>query len=149
MGQSYEIYNLITSPSLQINSRFVPYFRLPDQVVPTGIVQFESFKLSNKGTMMGEIGFKFATHKLHLNANSSIATLDSSEISLKNPWSLTFEDVTIVNKVNGRMYELEFNSRQVSITFIQKLYVHKGVPDQWHFDYKAALHGKDHTELHG
>ena len=43
MGQSYEIYNLITSSTLQINSRFVPYFRLPEQVVPTG-------------TMMGELG---------------------------------------------------------------------------------------------
>ena len=43
MGQSYEIYNLITSPALQINSRFVPYFRLPNQIVPTG-------------TMMGELG---------------------------------------------------------------------------------------------
>ena len=43
---SYEIYNLITAPQLQINSRFTPYFRRPDQIVPTG-------------TMMGEIGNSF------------------------------------------------------------------------------------------
>jgi hypothetical protein len=43
MGQSFEIYNLISSPDLQINSRFIPYYKTAGQVVPTG-------------TMMGELG---------------------------------------------------------------------------------------------
>ena len=32
MGQSHEIYNLITSSNLQINSRFVSYYKTPFQV---------------------------------------------------------------------------------------------------------------------
>ena len=43
MGQSYEVYNILTTSTLQVNSRFIPYYKSVGQIVPTG-------------TMMGEIG---------------------------------------------------------------------------------------------
>lgn len=43
MGESFEIYNLVTQPNLQINSRFTPYFKTATQTNPTG-------------TMLGELG---------------------------------------------------------------------------------------------
>lgn len=43
MGQSYEIYNIISASYLQINSEFIPYYKTATQVTPTG-------------TMMGTIG---------------------------------------------------------------------------------------------
>ena len=43
MGQSFEIYNIITSPYLQINSKFTPYYKTAEQSTPTG-------------TMLGELG---------------------------------------------------------------------------------------------
>jgi hypothetical protein len=49
MGQSYEIYNIITAPYLQINSRFTPYYKTLGQAVPTG-------------TMMGELGTMVTTY---------------------------------------------------------------------------------------
>ena len=58
MGQSYEVYNLITAPYLQINSHFNPYYKNAGQTAPTG-------------TMIGDLGIKFhegyqIVHQIHL-----------------------------------------------------------------------------------
>ena len=136
MGQSFEIYNIITGPTLQINSRFIPYYKTAEQALPTG-------------TMMGEIGIKWFQHQFYVNANSTVAILDSQEISLASEFSIQLgEGAVLKNTANGRNYQFTLETADVSITFVRKLYTVVGLDAQWHFDYKsnlvnekAALHG--------
>ena len=60
MGQSFEIYNIISLPYLQINSRFIPYYKKANQIVPTG-------------TMMGELGMKTKNNS-HFFRNQVLST---------------------------------------------------------------------------
>ena len=136
MGQSYEIYNIITSPQLQINSRFVPYYKSSDLIVPTG-------------TMMGELGIKFGNHRLYLNSNETHAMLDKSELDMMAEWTLSFDETDISNEVeNGKFYKLTVQNSDIAISFIRKVYVVTGLDRQYHFDYSAKLLSSGDS-LHG
>lgn len=136
MGQSFEIYNLITSATLQINSRFIPYYKTSGQTVPTG-------------TMMGDLGIKLANHKFYVNSNETTAILDNTEISLKQDWAFTYGDATIRNKAGrNNNYEITIENADVAVTFSRKVYIITDLEKQWHFDYFAKLYS-DGTGLHG
>ena len=101
------------------------------------------------GTKMGELGFKFGTHRFHVHANDTIAVLDNAEVDLLRSWTIEYDGVTLSNiNQKGRMYQVQITNKDVSVTFIRKLYAIGGVEDQWHFDYQAKLltEGKS---LHG
>ena len=137
MGQSYEIYNIITSPDLQVNSRFIPYYKTATQATPTG-------------TMMGELGIKFAHQEFHLYANDTIAYLNDVPVDLTREWSSQLEDVTVTNFVDEsrRMYQITIANKDVMITFIRKVYIVADLERQWHYDYRAKLLSSG-EQLHG
>jgi hypothetical protein len=127
MGQSFEIYNIITAPYLQINSRFTPYFKKATQVVPTG-------------TMMGELGIKFFNHKLFANSNSTSISLDDKEIRLDQAWTLSFEGgITVTNTPIKKRSALTVETPDIVLSFIRKAYYVTGMEPQWHYDYKARI----------
>ena len=136
MGQSYEIYNIITSPYLQINSAFTPYYRTANQVVPTG-------------TMLGALGIKFYNHRIYANSNSSVIVMDGQDVNMKSDWVVNYEHgITISNNpVNGR-FILTIETPDISISFIQKVYLVQGLEPQWHYDYKSKML-KVNEEFHG
>ena len=135
MGQSYEIYNIITSPSLQINSRFIPYYKTLTQSQPTG-------------TMMGELGIKFNKHRFFINSNSTIAELDGQNVDMRESWTVVLETVKLSNIAKKNTYEFTVTTPQIEITFVRKVYLVAGIDAQYHFDYKANLLDVD-VELHG
>ena len=135
MGQPFEVYNIISAPTLQINSRFIPYYKTATQLLPTG-------------TMMGEIGLKIHANQLYVNSNSTIATLNEMPVDLTKSWSMTMEDVTVSNVAKKRGYDITMATPFLSITFIHKVYLVTGLEPQTHFDYKAKL-GNYNSELHG
>ena len=135
MGQSFEIYNLITSPSLQINSQFIPYFKTEYQVSPTG-------------TMIGDLGIKFNQNKMLVIANSTIVHLNGVDIDVKQSWKLTVDDVELSNVAKKNSFELTIATPSISITFISKAYYVAGLEPQYHFDYAAKLQ-QGYQDMHG
>ena len=136
MGQSFEIYNILTSPNLQINSRFTPYFKTASQVVPTG-------------TMIGELGIKFGKHYFQLNSNETEATLDKTSVDMSSAWLQIIDGTTVENEVkHGNMYSITIKNSDVAITFKRRTYIVAGLEKQWHFDYSATLLSSGEN-LHG
>lgn len=138
MGQSFEIYNIISMNYLQINSRFIPYYKTAGQVIPTG-------------TMMGDLGIKFYGNKLELNANSTIAVLnDNAQVSMDSTWELSFDGgIVISNQVYQKgHYKFTIETPHLAITFIHKVYMVAGLEPQHHFDYKAKLYNAP-EDMHG
>ena len=109
MGQSFEIYNIITAPYLQINSQFIPYYKTATQIEPTG-------------TMMGDLGFQFNGKTFYINSNSTFGELGNQAVAMTTEWELVFDKVVLSNKINGRMYEITLKSEDIEITFIRKVY---------------------------
>ena len=127
MNDSYEIYNILSASNLQINSRFIPYYKKAGQVIPTG-------------TMMGELGFKFGGNTLFISTNETYAVLNEETIvDLTANWEMAFGDVELVNVARNHMYEISVSTPEVSIQFIRKVYIVEGLERQWHVDYKAKL----------
>ena len=146
MGQSFEIYNLVTAPQLQINSRFAPYFRLPDQIVPTGTM------ISELGKPFSIVfsylkGIKFQSHRLYINSNTTTAQFDGTEISLEDSWEINYGDYTVRN-VAGVHLITTIETPELQLSFIRKVYRHEGLEPQYHYDYKAALKNEN-PNLHG
>ena len=137
MGESFEIYNIITSPHFQMNSRFTPYYKTASQVVPTG-------------TMMGEMGIKIHNHRIYVNSNKTIATIDGIDVSLLQDWNQDFENgYKLVNQANKNgKYEITVVATEFSFTMIRKVYLVAGLEAQFHFDYIAKLLQKS-ANLHG
>ena len=127
MGQSFEVYNLITSSTLQINSRFIPYFRLPGQVVPTGTMMGELGKILGHYISYMILGIRFASHRLFLAANSTIATLDNTEVSLESTWTVTYGDYILSCVSDDSKHELTIKNSDIALTFIRKVYRHSGL----------------------
>lgn len=136
MGQSYEIYNLVSMPDLQVNARFIPYYKTAFQVEPTG-------------TMIGEVGIKIGSTRLFINPNSTEADMNKTPVSMAKSWSVDLsQNARISNEVDGRMYKFTIETDDLSLTFIRKLYAISGLEPQFHFDYKAKLHSEN-IDIHG
>jgi hypothetical protein len=137
MGQSYEIYNIITAPYLQINSQFTPYYKRANQIVPTG-------------TMMGSLGIKFYAHSILANSNSSFIVLDENqEVRLDEEWTLNFDGGIIISNVPAqRKSVLTIETPDIVLSFIRKAYYVSGLEAQWHYDYKARILNIN-TDFHG
>ena len=135
MGQSYEIYNMVTMPTLQINARFIPYYKTATQIEPTG-------------TMIGELGIKIGSSRFFINPNTTDAFLNDSPVSLATEWSLDLADVNVHNKISGRTYEFTISTPELSLTLVRKFYAVAGLDLQYHFDYKAKLF-KSNVDIHG
>ena len=98
---------------------------------------------------MGELAIKFGAHRFHVAANETVGILDNIDLDLLSSWTLDFADASISNiNDKGRMYQIAFTNKDLSLTFVRKLYSHSGLEDQWHFDYKAALLSSGNN-LHG
>ena len=135
MGQAYEIYNIVTMPALQINARFIPYYKTATQIEPTG-------------TMIGDLGIKFGSNRFFINPNSTDAILNGSPVSLATEWSLDFAETSVNNIISGRTYEFTITTPELSLTFVRKFYAVAGLDLQYHFDYKAKLL-KSNVDIHG
>ena len=136
MGQSYEIYNIISAPYLQINSQFIPYYKTATQLAPTG-------------TMMGSIGIKIVNERILIAANSTIAWLNDVPVDFTQDWSVELENgVKMSSVAKKRMYDFSLETEDVIVTFIRRVYNVKGLEPQWHYDYKAALK-KGSVNFHG
>ena len=136
MGESFEIYNIISAPSLQINSRFTPYYKTATQTTPTG-------------TMLGELGFKFNAHTAIFNSNSTVAVIDGQNVDLSQDWEMTFNDVKLkLVATNKKHYEIVLTTPDLVITFVRKVYMVSGLEPQFHFDYKLRQL-RPNKELHG
>ena len=135
MGQSFEIYNLITFPSLQINAQFIPYYKTESQITPTG-------------TMIGDLGIKFNKNKLLVVANSTIITLNGIDIDVKHSWEMTLDEVELRNVAKKNSFELSISTPVISISFLSKAYYVDGLEPQYHFDYTAKLN-QGYQDLHG
>lgn len=147
MGQSFEIYNIITSPNLQINSLFTPHYRHAKQVIPTGEIAL-IVELIKSGTMMGEIGVKWSANRLYLQANSSYAELNNGILDLRSNWVLEMGSIVLSNVVKNNGHEIVVESEDISIAFSNKAYLVQGLEPQWHYDYRAKLH-KNQIDMHG
>ena len=135
MGQSYEIYNLITHPSLQINSRFIPYYKTATQLTPTG-------------TMIGDLGIKFQQNRFMLEANATRAILNKRKLDMRENWNVTIDGIELFNVAKKNSYEFTISTPILSLTFLSKIYYVSDLEPQYHFDYKAKLIQPD-LELHG
>ena len=135
MGQSYEIYNVISMENLQINSRFIPYYKTATQIEPTG-------------TMIGELGIKLGSTKIYINPNSTECLINQTPVSLETTWSLEISPgVSIHNEFNRKTYSFSIVVPELSITFIRKVYTVSQLEPQYHFDYKAKLYSV--SDIHG
>ena len=151
MGQSYEVYNVITSPYLQINSRFTPYYKTATQVTPTGKMKVSVNCHQPTGTMMGELGIKFHSHSIYANSNSSFVELDGQDVKIDQEWTLTYPGGIVVTNapVPGRTtYTLTIETPDIVISFIRKAYYVNGLEPQWHYDYKTRVLAIN-DEFHG
>jgi hypothetical protein len=116
MGQSFEIYNIISTDYLQVNSRFTPYYKRVNQVTPTG-------------TMMGDIGIKFYDERIELNSNSTIAHINyNSPIDMMSNWETSYEHgIVLRNKVKKNQYIFTITTPHVSLTLVRKVYMVAGM----------------------
>ena len=136
MGQSYEVYNLVTAPYLQVNSHFTPYYKTASQTAPTG-------------TMIGDLGIKIQSSSFYVNSNGTIAQLNGADVSMEENWTHSVANGTkISNKVNGNSYEISLKTPDVELIFIRKVYMVAGLEAQFHFDYKAKLLNVN-KDMHG
>ena len=139
MGQSFEVYNIISAPTLQINSRFTPYYKKLGQQIPTG-------------TMMGEIGIKVPGHQIFANSNSTFVVIDDQEVNIDEQWEIAYDNGVIIrNSPNkNHKFELTVETPQVVISFLKRAYYVTGMEPQFHFDYKARMLSLENGErLHG
>ena len=127
MGQSYEIYNIVTMPYLQVNARFIPYYKTAIQIEPTG-------------TMIGELGIKLSSTRVYVNPNTTEALVNESPVSLAASWSLEISPgFSIHNEFVEKTYKLSIHAPEMELSFIRKIYSVYGLEPQFHFDYKAKL----------
>ena len=121
--------------ALQINARFIPYYKTATQIEPTG-------------TMIGDLGIKFGSNRFFINPNTTDAILNDSPVSLATEWSLDFAEISVDNRISGRTYEFTITTPELSLTFVRKFYAVSGLDLQYHFDYKAKLF-KSNVDIHG
>ena len=118
-------------------ARFIPYYKVWDQIIPTG-------------TMMGELGIRLNNHRFRVFANETTAILDGTLVSMEESWSVSFgNDIVLSNYAKkGDKHEIIVETKDLFITFIRKVYTVAVLEDQWHYDYKAKLI-TDGSNLHG
>ena len=64
---------------------------------------------------------------MFLAANSSIATLDTTEVSMESTWSVTYGEYIISCVGDSSKYELTIKNNDIALTFIRKVYRHAGL----------------------